>query len=75
MAEWLKTWATDSNIRSSVHKAWPTIVSQVRAIAIAQRSRHIRGPMSAIIVLLSQCGWDPISPSRWHLPSDGCNSE
>ncbi|CAK0862765.1 unnamed protein product [Prorocentrum cordatum] len=46
-----------------------------RETACAQRTRHIRGLMSAVIVLLLQYGWDPISPPHWHLPSDESGSE
>eukprot|EP00959_Pyramimonas_sp_CCMP1952_P364112 7625045-Pyramimonas_sp.AAC.1 len=33
------------------------------------RTRHIRGPVSALIHQLMLVGWDPVSPDQWHGPS------
>eukprot|EP00959_Pyramimonas_sp_CCMP1952_P167364 3497894-Pyramimonas_sp.AAC.1 len=43
---WLTSWFANSRLRAGGLQAWPKVVSHFAGLDMAQRTRHIRGPMS-----------------------------
>eukprot|EP00959_Pyramimonas_sp_CCMP1952_P044797 935737-Pyramimonas_sp.AAC.1 len=37
---------------------------------MGQRSRHVRGPMSPVMIYLMQAGWAADSATAWQVPND-----
>ncbi|CAK0883693.1 unnamed protein product [Prorocentrum cordatum] len=40
-------------------------------VPVQQRPRHVRGPVSSVILYLLQAGWTPTSATSWQAPGDG----
>eukprot|EP00959_Pyramimonas_sp_CCMP1952_P319621 6687836-Pyramimonas_sp.AAC.1 len=68
-ALWLQQWRDHPEIRPAVERAWAKIVDKLQGVPAAQRSRHVRGPLSAIITYLLSFGWVPRGPTDWVLPA------
>eukprot|EP00959_Pyramimonas_sp_CCMP1952_P399771 8376510-Pyramimonas_sp.AAC.1 len=49
---WLSTWAEYPEIRSGVRRIRSSLVESVRALSPSDRSRHVRGPVSAVVTYL-----------------------
>eukprot|EP00959_Pyramimonas_sp_CCMP1952_P326849 6842002-Pyramimonas_sp.AAC.1 len=49
-------------------QAWHIVLRQLRGIPPEQRTRHIRGPLSALLHQLLMLGWDPVRADLWHGP-------
>eukprot|EP00959_Pyramimonas_sp_CCMP1952_P247308 5169596-Pyramimonas_sp.AAC.1 len=65
---WFRIWQQELSLRAGVHAAWPAVVAHLKEVMPTHRSRHIRGPLSAIATLLLDNGWDPQSAACWAMP-------
>eukprot|EP00959_Pyramimonas_sp_CCMP1952_P401976 8423239-Pyramimonas_sp.AAC.1 len=66
----MKQWIMRPSLRPGVRRAWPASLQKFRLVAPRHRSRHVRGPMGAILLPLLDAGWDPLEPDHWRAPSD-----
>eukprot|EP00959_Pyramimonas_sp_CCMP1952_P134851 2822015-Pyramimonas_sp.AAC.1 len=62
---WLTAWQSEPRLHAGIARAWPTVVAKLTAMPAQMRSRHVRGPLSALVTYLLQYRWDPVSPSEW----------
>eukprot|EP00959_Pyramimonas_sp_CCMP1952_P021196 447150-Pyramimonas_sp.AAC.1 len=61
---WLTTWQSETRLRAGIARAWPAVVSKPTALPVQMPSRHVRGPLSALVAYLLQYRWGPVSPSE-----------
>ena len=66
-----------SHFRAAIRLARPEAVEQFKQIKPANRPRHVRGPMGAVMCYLLQTGWAPTSAESWSRPPapDGAEVE
>eukprot|EP00959_Pyramimonas_sp_CCMP1952_P100452 2101334-Pyramimonas_sp.AAC.1 len=69
LRQWFRVWQEEPGLRRGVCRAWNPLVEKLRGIPSGQRTRHIRGPLSAVITLLLNNGWDPKSATEWFKPA------
>eukprot|EP00959_Pyramimonas_sp_CCMP1952_P095711 2000777-Pyramimonas_sp.AAC.1 len=72
LQQWMQVWIHSPQLRAGINQAWPVVLNQLRGISPERRTKHIRGPLSALVHQLLVLGWDPEQADRWHGPcSDG----
>eukprot|EP00959_Pyramimonas_sp_CCMP1952_P046399 969031-Pyramimonas_sp.AAC.1 len=45
---WLTAWQSEPRLHAGIARAWPTVVAKLTAMPAQMRSRHVRGPLSAL---------------------------
>eukprot|EP00959_Pyramimonas_sp_CCMP1952_P393263 8239911-Pyramimonas_sp.AAC.1 len=65
---WFRMWQQQPSLRAGVHASWPTVVARLQEAEPQHRARHIRGPLSAMVALLLDNGWNPQSAISWAMP-------
>eukprot|EP00959_Pyramimonas_sp_CCMP1952_P209123 4374539-Pyramimonas_sp.AAC.1 len=46
---WMRQWILRPAIRAGVRRAWPYMLQTFRRVLPQHRSRHVRGPMGAVM--------------------------
>ena len=62
---WFHLWKRHPEIHKAVHRAWPIIKDKMLRGSSKGRWSRRRGIIGSLILLLSELGWDPTSPTSW----------
>ena len=54
--QWLNSWRDHPELRAGVRQTWRHAVEHLRGVPEGQRTRHVRRPLTAVILHLMQAG-------------------